>query len=102
LYGFVRLRLDDACNKIFPELNGAAMIREAHVYSTMTDIGKKGNVQHRGLGTLLMSKAEGIAIKRGYRKIAVIAAVGSRGFYRKLGYELSECTGEYMIRYRGT
>lgn len=98
LYGFVRLRLDDARCKIFPELNGAAMIREAHVYSTMTDIGKKGNIQHRGLGTLLMSKAESIAIKRGYRKIAVIAAVGSRGFYRKLGYDLSMCSGEYMFR----
>jgi histone acetyltransferase (RNA polymerase elongator complex component) len=98
LYGFVRLRLDDAQNKIFPELNGAALLREAHVYSTVTDIGKKGNVQHQGLGSQLMKKAERIAKEKGYKKMAVIAAIGSRGFYRKIGYTLDPGVGEYMIK----
>lgn len=98
LYGFVRLRLDDAKNKLFSELNDAALLREAHVYSTVTDIGKKGKVQHRGLGTLLMKRAEEIAMDNGYKKMAVIAAVGSRGFYRKLDYEVVEGSGEYMMK----
>lgn len=98
LYGFVRLRLDDAQNKIFPELNGAALLREAHVYSHAADWGKKGNCQHQGLGTRLMLKAEKIAREHGYAKMAVIAAVGSRGFYRKLGYELAPGDGEYMVK----
>lgn len=98
LYGFVRLRLDDAKNKLFPELNNAALLREAHVYSTVTELGKKGNCQHQGIGTLLMKKAEEIAFGRGYYKMAVIAAVGSRGFYKKIGYELDQGEGEYMIK----
>ena len=110
LYGFVRLRLDDATNKIFPELNGCALIREIHVYSTVTNFHKEGNVQHKGLGSKLMKKAEEIARDNArdntrdntrdnkYSKIAVIAAVGSRGFYEKIGYTLDPGEGEYMIK----
>lgn len=98
LYGFVRLRLDDAQNKIFPELNRAALLREAHVYSTATAIGKQGNIQHRGLGTQLMLKAESIAKSNKYKTMAVISAVGSRGFYRKLGYTMGPPPGEYMFK----
>lgn len=102
LYGFVRLRLDDRNinmglfepeYKVFPELNGAALLREAHVYS-----GDKGNVQHKGLGSKLMKKAEDIAKNNGYRKIAVIASIGSRTFYEKIGYSLNPGEGEYMIK----
>jgi len=107
LYGFVRLRLDDRNinmglfepeYKVFPELNGAALLREAHVYSTVTQIGDKGNVQHKGLGSKLMKKAEDIARNNGYRKIAVIASIGSRTFYEKIGYSLNPGEGEYMIK----
>ncbi len=99
LYGFVRLRLDDAKDKVFPELNGAALLREAHVYSTVTQLGSKGKVQHRGVGTKLMTKAEQIAKDNGYKKMAVIASIGSRTFYaEKLGYTLAEGDGEYMIK----
>ena len=110
----VRLRLDDATNKIFPELNGCALIREIHVYSTVTNFHKEGNVQHKGLGSKLMKKAEEIARDNirdnirdntrdntrdnKYSKIAVIAAVGSRGFYEKIGYTLDPGEGEYMIK----
>lgn len=98
LFGFVRLRLDNARNKIFPELDSAALVREAHVYSTLTEIGRKGNVQHNGLGTRLMKKAEQIAIENRYTKIAVISSVGSRSFYTKIGYHLAVGKGEYMIK----
>lgn len=100
LYGFVRLRLDSNSNKnkIFYELNNCALLREAHVYSTVTELGKRGNVQHQGLGTQLMRKAELIAKDQKYNRMAVISAVGSRGFYRKLGYKLHPGQGEYMIK----
>jgi histone acetyltransferase (RNA polymerase elongator complex component) len=98
LYGFVRLRLDDAKNKVFEELNGAALLREAHVYSTVANFNTTGNVQHKKLGTKLMKKAEEIALQKGYKKMAVIAAVGSRGFYTKIGYTLDAGIGEYMIK----
>lgn len=98
LYGFVRLRLDDARDKVFDELNGCALVREAHVYSTVADFGVAGNVQHRGIGKKLMRRAEEIASQNSYKKIAVIAAVGSRGFYTKIGYQLDPGPGEYMIK----
>ena len=51
--------------------------------------------QHRGLGKRLMAKAEEIASERGYKKMAVISAIGTREYYRKLGYELE---GTYMTK----
>lgn len=102
LYGFARLRLDDAYNKVFMSLNNAALLRELHVYSCETELGKKGKVQHRGLGSMLMAKAEEIALKRGYCKMAVIASVGSRTFYQRLGYVLDDKDdGEYMTKRLG-
>ncbi len=51
----------------------------------------------QGYGTLLMEEAERIA-RREHRstKIAVISGVGTRHYYRKLGYELE---GPYMVKY---
>jgi GNAT superfamily N-acetyltransferase len=50
----------------------------------------------QGYGTLLMEEAEQIA-RREHRstKIAVISGVGTRHYYRKLGYELE---GPYMVK----
>ncbi len=42
-----------------------------------------------------MREAERIAVSRGYFKIAVIAGIGVRNYYRKLGYELR---GLYMVK----
>lgn len=98
LYGICRLRLDNAENKIFSELNGAALLRELHIYSTVSELHKKGDVQHKGLGTILMKKAEQISRDNGYKKISVIASVGSRTFYKKKGYEMDEGIGEYMFK----
>lgn len=98
LFGYLRLRLDNAKDKMFPELNGAALIREIHVFSQATQVGKKGVVQHNGLGTRLMDKAEKIAKEKKYNKVSVIAAVGSRTFYYKLGYQMDVGLGEYMFK----
>ena len=99
LYGFVRLRLDNAQNKFFTELNGAALIRELHVYSQLTNVGTKGkHVQHKGLGTALMKKAEEIGIANKYYKFAVISGVGARTFYERIGYKLDKGLGQYMMK----
>lgn len=100
LYGFVRLRLDDARDKVFTELNGAALIRELHVYSQLTNVGVKGNfVQHKGIGTKLMTKAEEISKREGYKKVAVIAGIGSQTFYEKVGYHEHPGEGEFMMKF---
>ena len=52
-------------------------------------------IQHKGLGKLLMKKAEEIARTEGMKKIAVISGVGVREYYRKLGYKLD---GSYMVK----
>ena len=97
LYGFVRLRLDDARKKAFEELEGAALIRELHVYGDATKVGLKGqHIQHRGLGRLLVERAFDIARSRGYAKIAVIAAEGNKEYYKaKLGFN---DVGNFMVR----
>lgn len=82
LYGFCRLRLDKT-SSIAP-----AIIRELHVYGELVPIGSEIKVQHRGLGKILMAKAEELAKEAGADKIAVISGIGVRGYYRKLGYRL--------------
>jgi len=42
-----------------------------------------------------MVKAEEIARERGYKKMAVISAIGTREYYKKLGYCLE---GTYMVK----
>ncbi|XP_050827863.1 elongator complex protein 3 [Serinus canaria] len=51
----------------------------------------------QGFGMLLMEEAERIAREEhGARKIAVISGVGTRNYYRKIGYELE---GPYMVKW---
>lgn len=45
-----------------------------------------------------MNKAEEIAAASGYSRVAVISGVGVRNYYRKLGYELDEGEGEFMMK----
>ncbi len=64
------------------------MIREVHVYGRVERIAHDGksNAQHRGLGTQLVNRACELAAEAGYQRINVISAVGTRGYYRKLGF----------------
>jgi len=97
LYAFLRLRLNDRDQVFIPELKNAALIREVHTYGRLTPVSQvnSGEVQHRGLGRRLMAQAEQIAKDNGYTKMAVIAGVGVRGYYRLLGYRLE---GTYMTK----
>lgn len=95
LAGFLRLSLPRP--EVSPEeqpqeLRGAAVIREVHVYGPALGIGddSAGEAQHRGLGARLIAEAERQVRAAGYRQLAVIAAVGTRGYYRRFGFELGE------------
>ncbi len=97
LYSILRLRLPDVDNSLFPELKNSAIIREVHTYGESLALSQrqKGKAQHQGLGRQLMDKAEEIAQKQGYSRLAVISAIGTRPYYTKLGFHLE---GEYMIK----
>lgn len=100
LIGLCRLRFNKPeTDVIFDELKGAAIIRELHVYGRKKTLSEKGgvksNTQHLGFGRQLMSTAEELAKKAGFNKMAVISAVGTREYYKKLGYELE---GTYMVK----
>lgn len=107
LVGMLRLR---RCGKqtFRPELTSSptSLIRELHVYGTAVHVGDNNVArsglgldalqQHRGYGRLLMEEAERIARdEHCSRQVAVISGVGTRHYYRKLGYEL---VGPYMIK----
>lgn len=87
--GFLRLSLPDDNDRLTDELNGAAMIREVHVYGQAVNVGEveAGRAQHSGLGTRLIEHAAQIASQRGYAKLAVISAIGTRAYYRGRGFD---------------
>lgn len=75
-----------------------SMVRELHVYGSVVPVTSldPAKFQHQGFGTLLMENAERIARdEHGSEKIAVISGVGTRNYYRKLGYRLE---GPYMVK----
>lgn len=64
-----------------------AMIREVHVYGMATRVGEDGAAaQHHGLGRRLIEHACELARAAGYQRINVISAVGTREYYRQLGF----------------
>ena len=99
LIGFIRLRLNyDKSSKLLPILENSALIRELHVYSTLSNVGdndKEYSLQHKGYGKKLLMKAEEIAKTKGFEKMAIIAGTGVRNYYKKFGYELEDT---YMIK----
>ncbi|HEU0292535.1 MAG TPA: tRNA uridine(34) 5-carboxymethylaminomethyl modification radical SAM/GNAT enzyme Elp3 [Anaerolineales bacterium] len=94
LAGFVRLSLPakDAPQTGIFDLHGAALIREVHVYGQSLPVGaeKEGAAQHAGLGTRLLEEAEQIARAKGFKRMAIISAVGTRGYYLRRGFERGE------------
>ena len=97
--GFLRLSLPnaDAPQTGITDLDGAAIIREVHVYGQSLEVGaeKSGSAQHAGLGTRLIEEAEQIALKRGFARMAVIAAVGTRKYYFGRGFTRGEL---YLVK----
>jgi elongator complex protein 3 len=99
LAGFLRLSLPGADSPAtgLADLEGAALVREVHVYGQSLDLGaeQSGAAQHVGLGTRLLARAEEITTAAGYARMAVIAAVGTRGYYAGRGYRMGDT---YMVK----
>lgn len=99
LAGFLRLSLPgaDSPETGLTDLDGAALIREVHVYGQAVEVGdsKEGAAQHIGLGTNLLARAEEVAKAAGFDKLAVIAAVGTREYYAGRGFEMGDF---YMVK----
>jgi hypothetical protein len=55
----------------------------------------KSSSQHVGFGKRLMKKAEELTSDHGLNTISVIAGIGTRNYYRKLGYHLVDT---YLIK----
>lgn len=99
LAGFLRLSLPEpgAPDTGLPELHGAALIREVHVYgqSLALGSGKTGAAQHSGLGTQLLAHAEELARHRRFQQLAVISAIGTRRYYLDRGFQRD---GLYLVK----
>ncbi|XP_045472607.1 elongator complex protein 3 [Harmonia axyridis] len=99
LIGLLRLRKCSEATTFREELKGGcSMVRELHVYGSVVPVHGHDNdkFQHQGYGALLMEQAEIIAKnEHDSKKIAVISGVGTRNYYRKLGYHLE---GPYMVK----
>ena len=99
LIGYLRLRVPSS-KASRPEItvSPSAVVRELHVYGPLVQVGKhsQGAWQHRGYGSTLLTEAER-ASREDYdlKKILVISALGTKQYYRHLGYERD---GVYMSK----
>ena len=89
--GFLRLGLP-AVSGPLPELEGSALVREVHVYGPSLELGRRApaRAQHAGLGRALVEEAARRAREAGFGDLAVISAVGTRDWYRRLGFRDGE------------
>jgi elongator complex protein 3 len=88
LVAFLRLLLPNTPAPL-TELEGSALIREVHVYGATLALGHRGGPepQHLGLGRRLIAQAAARARGAGFPNLAVISAVGTREYYRTLGFQ---------------
>ena len=90
LAGYLRLSIPDDFGRNAPieELAGCALIREVHIYGQSLPVGTEqtGAAQHIGLGSRLIEEACRIASRLGFKRIAVIAAIGTRKYYEGRGF----------------
>lgn len=73
---------------VSPSAPQEAMIREVHVYGKVAALHRTGEgTQHLGLGRALVEEACAQATAAGYTAINVISAMGTRVYYRNLGFK---------------
>lgn len=99
IFGYLRLRIPNESHRM--EINNkSTIVRELKVMGPEVPVGSIPEffqVQHRGFGKQLMLEAERITLEEFNRnKVVVISAVGTRNYYRKLGYRRE---GPYMVKY---
>ncbi|MDV3293981.1 MAG: tRNA uridine(34) 5-carboxymethylaminomethyl modification radical SAM/GNAT enzyme Elp3, partial [Nitrososphaerales archaeon] len=95
--GFARLRVpSERAHR--REIRNSGVIRELRVYGRVVGFGaRQANAwQHKGLGSSLMAEMEKEAREGfGLTRLLVTSAVGTRNYYRRLGYER---LGPYMAK----
>ncbi|MEM0117001.1 MAG: tRNA uridine(34) 5-carboxymethylaminomethyl modification radical SAM/GNAT enzyme Elp3 [Conexivisphaerales archaeon] len=92
LFGFLRLRIPSGMeHRKEIKDKDVSLVRELHVYGFMVPVGTEPTpnqqVQHRGIGSYLLSTAEKISCEEFDRKKQIIiSATGTKQYYRKRGY----------------
>lgn len=108
IIGLLRLRIPYE-PFISPITSETAIVREVHVFGQEMAIGEKNEAnatlpssqpqntswQHKGVGKMMLLKAEEITKDIGMEKVAVTSGVGVREYYRKFGYSLD---GFHMVK----
>jgi len=86
----VQLATGNGTESVVDEIGNCAMIREIHVYGPALAVGSQsaGEAQHLGIGQQLLERARQTASASGAGRLAVIAAAGTREYYRRWGFEL--------------
>ena len=98
LVGYLRLRFpSEKAHR--PEIRGksVSLIRELRVCGEMVPVGRHSDhaLQHRGWGRRLIEEAERISREWGMERIIVTSALGTKEYYRKLGFSYD---GAYMSK----
>lgn len=116
--GFCRLALprpaEGQARCAIGEIAASAMIREVHVYGTVVGLAderraaggsreqsgspRPARSQHLGLGARLIEEAATIAAGAGFYDLAVICSVGTREYYRRLGFADGELYQHRKLR----
>jgi len=77
------------------KVSKSALVRELRVLGRALSLGVRDarEKQHRGLGMELLLRAEETVVAEGYKQLLITSAIGTREYYRKLGYRR---VGPYM------
>ncbi len=100
LIGLLRLR-EPSAKARRQEVNAARsmLVRELHVYGPLVQVGRAaspGDWQHKGWGKKLLCAAERVSSEEfDAKRVAVLAGIGTRSYYRRFGYERE---GPYMVK----
>ncbi len=97
LIGYLRLRIPSERAHRQEVDESTAIVRELHVYGPEVPVGRRygGAWQHTGFGRKLMAEAESKAKEHGARRMLILSALGTKGYYARLGYDYS---GPYMSK----
>ena len=98
LIGYLRLRFpSNRAHRQEIREKRASLIRELRVCGPVVPVGKHSREahQHKGYGKLLLEKAEEVSREHGCSKIVVTSALGTKKYYRRLGYRYD---GPYMSK----
>ena len=98
LIGYLRLRFpSEKAHR--PEIadKNVSIIRELRVCGELVPVGEYSEeaLQHKGWGQKLLREAERVSRENGMEKILVTSALGTKRYYKKLGYDYD---GVYMSK----